>query len=118
MPRDYNLVIQSNGKNVKVPIESLEARGWIKRFKKELDAADSISLIPLGDLPQVHVSLEGDKRWIYYRKIRGKLNTSTEERVEIKIHCIGWQKTIGRQNVKMIISIFPNGVIIEGIENE
>lgn len=103
---EYNLAIESEqGQAV---VELGQEQGWLDKYRHLLDTATRLSLLPRNDgLPFVSVSLDGTKRWIYFSRVVGRMNT--EER--IRLYAIGWQDTINGKNVKSLTWIYPGGMI-------
>lgn len=105
-PIEYNLLIES--KQGQAVVELGQEQEWLDKYRHLLDTATRLSLLPRNDgLPLVSVSLDGTKRWIYFSRVVGRMNT--EER--IRLYAIGWQDTINGKNVKSLLWIYPNGLV-------
>lgn len=110
----YDVVIESGGGSIRIPWGTGAAKGWVDRFRNELDHANKISLIPneAGEgLPVVCIDLEGDRRWVIFSRVCGTVNQATGEEKRMRLYCIGWQRTVNGENVKSLTWIYPNGAI-------
>lgn len=106
----YNVLIEREGKGIQVDWGN--EPGWMERYRDHLDTADRITLVPKPGVPMPVVSTRlGDgKRWILMSRVRGILNQGTGQESEIRLYFLGWQKTVGGENVKSITWIYPNGM--------
>lgn len=85
--------------------------GWSERYKKELNNATKITLVPkenVTNLPIIIVDLTGKglkKKWIVFSRVVGKFSTSGH--LQKRYYAIGYQ----RGRTKVITWVHPNGVI-------
>ncbi len=113
LPWSYNLLIEGQFEPIKVELG--DDPKWMEKYKKELDTAEQISLVPKDGInvvvPVITVALDGEKRWIFFSRVCGRIVGGTGK--EIRLYCIGWQETYKNKNFKSLTWIYPNGVIEE-----
>lgn len=103
---DYNLQIESDQGQAIVQLG--QEQGWLMKYRHLLDTATRLSLLPRRNgLPFVSVKLGGTKRWIYFSRVYGKMNSPEQ----VRLYVIGWQDTISGKNVKSLLWIYPNGIV-------
>ena len=108
----YNVAIE--GDFPSVLIDWGNDKGWADREREKLDSARRLTLIPKDAnpaLPIVSVDLAGDRRWILFSRVYGELNVGSGGQKRVRVYCLGWQSTVGGENVKLINWIYPNGVV-------
>ncbi len=114
-PWTYDLLIEGNFNPVKIDLGNDE--GWIKKYREELDAAERISLVSKDSKEQgsvITISLDGDKRWVFFSRVCGRISGGTGK--QIRLYCIGWQRTVAGENVKSLTWVYPNGVIENNVD--
>lgn len=99
----YNIAVESpNGQRL---IQWGDERGWMDRDL--LNSATRISLIPKqGGMPIVTVRLGGDKRWVLFSRVYGRIPGG-----QVRLYCIGWQATVKGVNVKSLLWVYPTGSV-------
>lgn len=103
---EYNLIIE--GKTGQAVVELGQEQGWLERYRHLLDTATRLSLSPrTNGLPFVSVSLDSTKRWIYFSRVYGEMNSPKR----IRLYAIGWQDTVNGKNVKCILWVYPDGAV-------
>ena len=108
VPIVYNVIIEGEDQ---IEVDWGNDPGWIQRHKDALDNAERISLIPKieGPYPRVTVLLDGDKRWVLGSRVHGSMTDGTG--IEFRTYFIGWQRTVGSENVKSIQWVYPGGAV-------
>jgi hypothetical protein len=110
LPWKYNLLIEGGYGTIHVDLGN--EKGWMEKYSHELSAADRLLLTPKDGstpMPIVSVELDGDKRWVLFSKVHGRVGLVNAG--EIRMYCIGWQMTVGDTNIKSLTWVYPNGVI-------
>lgn len=108
----YNVAVE--GDFPSVLIDWGNDKGWAERIRGQMDAANRMTLIPKeagSPLPIVSIDLTGDRRWILFSRVYGQLNVGTGGQKQVRVYCIGWQTTVGDENVKLLNWVYPNGVV-------
>lgn len=108
----YNVAIE--GPFPSILIEWGATPGWLETYEAELKQATKLTLIPkpgIAGLPLVTVNPTGDRRWILFSRVYGEINKRTGQQMEIRLYCLGWQTTFEGDNLKLVMWIYPNGVI-------
>lgn len=108
----YNVAIEGDFQSVLVEWGSTP--GWLETYKDQLERATKLTLIPkpgLSGLPLVTVSPTGDKRWILFSRVFGQVNRQTGAEVQVRLYCLGWQTTFEGDNLKLLMWVYPNGVV-------
>ena len=107
LPFKYSVAIERGGRGTLV--DWGHAPGWLSEYGELLEAADRISLIPKPGivLPVVTVALGNGKRWILFSRVFGQATSGRQ----IRTYAIGWQKTVGNENVKNIMWVYPTGAV-------
>lgn len=108
LPFAYNVAIESEEEQVL--IDWGNEKGWQDTHKELLNSADRISFIPKEqNLPVVTVALDNEKRWIVFSRVHGRISGGNGR--EIRLYCIGWQKTIRGVNEKSLLWVYPGGAV-------
>lgn len=105
---EYNIVIEGGGNSL--VIDWGNDKNWARRYRAQLDGAERISLIqktPPTPLPVVTVALGDGRRWIVFSRVFGKIDGGQQ----VRLYCIGWQRTVKGVNVKSLTWVYPNGAI-------
>jgi len=92
-------------------ISQLQSDGTEIAFSKEYEQSPFIFVwMPVKEhKPIVSVSIEGEKRLIYFRRRIGQLHLSTGRHEIIRtIYACGWQQTVEGRNVKSINWVDPH----------
>jgi hypothetical protein len=113
--RDYNLIIWGKdvGQAVLVRPGTPSAKGWIERYRDNLDEAVALELVPnRPGLPQVRVALGEGRKWVYYRQVQGVIVANALEPKRV-LHCVGYREHVGGRDVKHIVRIDGETGIIE-----
>lgn len=110
VPITYDILIEVDDAN-QFRVDWGKTPDWIKIHKEHLDNARRISLLPKpGQVgPMVSVFLDGDKRWVIGSRVHGSATAGTG--VEFRIYFIGWQRTVGNENVKSVHWVYPGGMV-------
>lgn len=110
----YNLMVEGDFRTVVIDLGN--SPGWEDKYRDQLDNAERISIMakPGEEMPFATVELDGDKRWIFFSKVCGRVNVPTRTGAAIRLYCIGWQRTIEGTNVKSLTWIYPNGMMENG----
>ena len=109
----YDIAIEPPSDRQKIVIDWGNMPGWIDAYQDELDGAKAIALIPKDgeQMPVVRTSLMGDRRWIIFSRIAGRIMGGVNTGGLLRIYCIGWQRTVRGENVKALTWVYPGGVI-------
>lgn len=108
LPITYNIAIE-NGDGQAL-VDWGNEKNWLVTHKELLDNADRISLIPKEQgLPVVTVALDNEKRWVVFSRIYGRISGGNGR--EIRMYCIGWQKTVRGVNEKSLLWVYPGGAV-------
>ena len=103
---EYNLLIESTQGQAEVAL-GREA-GWIDAYRHLLDTATRLILSPrVNGLPFVSVFLDNTKRWIYFSRVYGEINSAKR----VRLYAIGWQDTVNGKNVRCILWVYPDGSV-------
>ncbi len=110
----YHIAVQPpGGENIaELLIDWGNSPNWATRYKKELDGARQIALLPkqtgTGLLPVImQLEPELDWRWIIFSRVFIQMNPSAR----VRIYALGRQRTVDGKNQKQMFWIYPNGVV-------
>ena len=105
----YNIAIE--GLDEQVLIDWGNEKGWQTTHKDLLASAHRISLIPkeITGQPIVSIALDNEKRWIVFSRVVGRIVGG--DGAEVRLYCIGWQRTVKKRNEKMLLWVYPGGAI-------
>lgn len=109
----YDIVIEPLGDRPEIIIDWGNMPGWADTYRAELDGAGAIALIPKDDeqMPIIRTSLTGDRRWVMFSRVAGRIAGGQNTGGLLRIYCIGWQRTVRGENVKALTWVYPGGVI-------
>ena len=109
----YDIVVEPLGDRPEIVIDWGETPGWIDTYRDELDGARAIALIPKDgeQMPVVRISLTGDRRWVVFSRVAGRIAGGQKTEGLLRIYCIGWQRTVRGENVKALTWVYPMGAI-------
>jgi len=106
----YDIIAERGGKG-RIFKWGEEEKNWISKYRSYLDSADRISFIEKDShIVTITVSLNGSKRFVFFSRVFGKVNSSGQEK-QVRLYCIGWQDTIKGINVKSLNWVYPDGMI-------
>lgn len=104
----YNIAVE--GKAGNILIDWGNSPGWLKRHAEELAQAEYLSLLPKSadsPLPVLVVKLEQRRRWILFSRVYGTIPGVRQ----VRLYCLGWQNTVGGENVKSLLWVYPGGAV-------
>jgi len=110
LPLSYNVAIESV--DGQVLVDWGNEKNWQETHRELLNSAHRISLIPknkVHDQPVVSIVLDGEKRWVIFSRVYGHVAGGNGR--EIRMYCIGWQKTIRGVNEKSLLWVYPSGAV-------
>lgn len=105
MGMEYDVVFEAGGKSLR--IDWGNSPGWKDKYADFIGKAERISLVPKQKGRVVTVVLDGNKRWIVFSRVFGQAGSSRT----VRLHCIGWQVTVGGRNVQSKTWVYPDGTI-------
>lgn len=105
----YDIAIEPLGDREMTIIDWGHTPRWMETYREELDSARALVLTPKdgADLPSVRVELGGDKRWVVFSRVAGHVMGGAGQ---LRIYCIGWQRTVRGESVKSLTWVYPGGV--------
>ena len=108
---DYDVWIGSAEASIHIDWGS--TMGWMTTYKKELDEAKRLTLVPKHGvkLPTVTVSLQPNQRWVIVCKVVKQQRGPNAHKPARRIYGIGWQETINGVNVRNVTWVYPTGEI-------
>jgi hypothetical protein len=111
VPIGYDVVIERADENRSVVIPWGDAPNWIEEYREDLERATGIAYIPKEGvhLPVVRIELGGDRRWVLFSRVAGTISSTPS--AELRVYCIGWQRTVEGHNVKALTWVYPSGAI-------
>jgi hypothetical protein len=110
---DLSLVSEDQSLLAFVPLGTPEARGWLKRFAKEIEDASYVVLSPkegfANTVPPVLIHLHGERKLIYKRVTRGAITTSGmgNEDMEFSFYEVGYEDHSGKHTARIYAKVTP-----------
>jgi len=111
--RAYDVVIQREGlADIRVPVQTPAARGWLETHKEAMAEALAIRLDPVQKpMPPVVVRIPAGCKPVYFRIVSGTITANAQE--QTVQHCVGYEDERGD---RFVLGVNPDGVvsIVEG----